>query len=291
MKSLRQTFIEDMQVRNLSPLTQKAYVQHVSLFARHFNRSPIELGPEEIHSYQVYLTNEKKSAPSSITVAVAALRFLYGTTLHKDWRFDEVLPSPQKPDTLPIVLSPEEVLHFLECVGHIQHRTILTTCYAAGLRIGEAVSLKPNHIDSQRMVIRVEQGKGQKDRYVMLSPRLLEVLRQWWRTARPMGWLFPGDTPEGHISKHSVQWACRKAQRLSGIAKPVTPHSMRHAFAVHLLENGTDIRTIQLLLGHHSLGTTAQYLRIAVQKVCSTTSPLDLLPHPVASGNTSQRPQ
>ena len=185
MKSLRQTFIEDMQVRNLSPLTQKAYVQQVSLFARHFNASPIELGPEEIRSYQVYLTNEKKCAPSSITVTVSALRFLYGTTLHKEWRFEEVLPSPQKPDTLPVVLSPEEVLHFLGCVEHIKHRTILTTCYAAGLRIGEAVSLKANHIDSQRMVIRVEQGKGQRDRYVMLSPRLLAILRHWWRTARP----------------------------------------------------------------------------------------------------------
>ena len=291
MKSLRQTFIEDMQVRNLSPLTQKAYVQQVSLFARHFNASPIELGPEEIRSYQVYLTNEKKCAPSSITVAVSALRFLYGTTLHKEWRFEEVLPSPQKPDTLPVVLSPEEVLHFLGCVEHIKHRTILTTCYAAGLRIGEAVSLKPNHIDSQRMVIRVEQGKGQRDRYVMLSPRLLEILRHWWRTARPMDWLFPGDTAEGHISKHSVQYACQKAHETSGIPKPITPHSMRHAFAVHLLENGTDIRTIQLLLGHRSLGTTAQYLRIAPHKVCSTTSPLDLLPHPGVSGKPSRQPQ
>lgn len=291
MKPLRQMFIEDMQVRNLSPLTQKSYVQQVSLFARHFNKSPIELGPEEIRSYQLYLTNEKKSAASSITVAVSALRFLYATTLRKDWRLDEILPSPQKPDALPVVLSPEEVLHFLDGVQHIKHRTILTTCYAAGLRIGEAVSLKPNHIDSQRMVIRVEQGKGQKDRYVMLSPRLLEILRQWWRTARPLDWLFPGDTAQGHISKHSVQDACKKAQRISGIAKPITPHSMRHAFAVHLLENGTDIRTIQLLLGHRSLGTTVQYLRIAVHKVCSTTSPLDLLPHPVACDNTSPPPQ
>lgn len=286
MKPLRQMFLEDMQMRNLSPLTQKSYVQQVSLFARHFNTSPMELGPEEIRSYQLYLTHEKKSAPSSITVAVSALRFLYGTTLHKDWRFDEVLPSPQKPDTLPVVLSPDEVLHFLECVEHLKHRTILTTCYAAGVRINEAVSLKPHHIDSQRMVIRVEQGKGMKDRYVMLSPRLLEILRQWWRTARPTDWLFPGRTPEGHISKHSVQHACHKAHQLSGIAKPITPHSMRHAFAVHLLENGTDIRTIQLLLGHRSLGTTVQYLRIAAHKVCSTTSPLDLLPHPVSSDNT-----
>jgi site-specific recombinase XerD len=177
-------------------------------------------------------------------------------------------------------------LRFLDCVQHIKHRTILTTCYAAGLRIGEAVSLKPFHIDSQRMVIRVEQGKGQKDRYVMLSSRLLDILRQWWRTAKPTHWLFPGDSPDKPITKHSVQHACKKALQLSGIAKPVTPHSLRHAFAVHLLENGTDIRTIQLLLGHRGLNTTVQYLRIAVHKVCSTTSPLDLLPHPTASANT-----
>lgn len=283
MKSLRQMMIEDMQVRNLSPLTQKAYVEQVSRFARYFNKSPIELGPEQIRSYQIYLTNEKKLAPSSIVIATAALRFLYGVSLHKDWRLDRIIPSPKKPDTLPVVLSPEEVVQFLAHVEHIKHRTILTTCYAAGLRISEAVSLKSNHVDSQRMVIRVEQGKGQKDRYVMLSPRLLEILRHWWRTARPIQWLFPGGLPGMHIDRHTVEFACQKAHRLSGISKPVTPHSFRHAFAVHLLENGTDIRRIQLLLGHRSLSTTVKYLRIATEKVCSTTSPLDLLPHPAGS--------
>jgi integrase/recombinase XerD len=164
MTPLRTRMTEDMQIRNLSPNTQTSYVQQVSLFARHFNKSPEELGPEDIRSYQVYLTNEKKLAPGSVVIAVSALRFLYKVTLHKDWTFEDIIPAPKKPQTLPVVLSPEEVLHFLDCVPHIKHRTILTTCYAAGLRISETICLRPNHIDSQRMVIRVEQGKGQKDR-------------------------------------------------------------------------------------------------------------------------------
>ena len=204
---------------------------------------------------------------------------MFGRHLH--WVLEEVLPMPQQPDTLPVVLSPEEVLEFLEGVPHIKHRTILTTCYATGLRISEAVHLKPAHIDSPRMVIRVEQGKGQKDRYVMLSLRLLETLRLWWRTERPQHWLFPGKSADKPITRHAVEKACQQAYSRCGITKPITPHSFRHAFAVHMLENGTDVRTIQLLLGHRSLSTTATYLRIATTKVCSATSPLDLLPRPV----------
>ena len=181
MTPLRQRMTEDMQVRNLSPHTQTSYVQQVSLFARHFNKSPEELGPEDIRAYQVYLTNEKKLSPSSTLVAIAALRFLYKVTLHKEWRLEDIIPAPRKPQKLPVVLSPEEIQHFLNCIPQPKHRTILTTCYAAGLRISEAVRLKPTDIDSQRMVIHVELGKGQKDRYVMLSPKLLEILRAWWR--------------------------------------------------------------------------------------------------------------
>jgi site-specific recombinase XerD len=272
---------EDMQVRNLSPCTQTSYVQQVSLFARHFDKSPEQLGPEEIRTYQVYLTNEKKLAPGSVLIAVAALRFLYKVSLKKDWTFEEVIPAPKKPQTLPIVLSPEEVIQFLGCVTNTKHHAILTTCYAAGLRISEAVRLTIPDIDSQRMVLRVDQGKGQKDRYVMLSPKLLEILRAWWRVEKPKHWLFPGDNPGQHISKDAVEQACQKARRRCSVPKPITPHSLRHAFAVHLLESGTDVRTIQLLLGHRSLATTARYLRIATSKVCSTSSPLDLLPHPV----------
>ena len=192
MTSLRQRMREDMQVRNFSPHTQDSYTQQVSRFARHFGRSPAELGPEEIRTYQVYLTNEKKLAPGSILIAVAALRFLYKVTLKKEWPFDQVIPAPKKPQTLPVVLSPEEVVRFLESVKQPKPRTILTTCYAAGLRISEAVQLTVAAIDSQRMVLRIEQGKGQKDRYVMLSPKLLEILRAWWKIHRPRHWLFPG---------------------------------------------------------------------------------------------------
>jgi integrase/recombinase XerD len=291
MTPLRQRMTEDMQVRNLSPHTRACYVQQVSLFARHFNQSPETLGPEQIRAYQVYLTNEKKLAPGSILIAVAALRFLYKVTLHKDWTLEDVIPAPKKPQKLPIVLSREEVLQFLASVSSLKHRTILTTCYAAGLRISEAVRLKPPDIDSQRMVIRVELGKGQKDRYVMLSPKLLEILRHWWRAAKPNPWLFPGDIPGRHITRSAVERVCQEAHQRCRIAKPTTPHSLRHAFAVHLLEQGTDVRTIQLLLGHRSLATTARYLRIATSKVCATPSPFDLLPQPDAPESQPAPPQ
>jgi site-specific recombinase XerD len=259
MTTLRQRMMEDMQVRNLSENTQESYVQQVSLFARYFNRSPELLGPEQIRAYQVHLTNEKKLSTGSIMVATAALRFLYRATLKKDWSFKDVIPVPKKPQTLPVVLSPEEVIQFLECVRSRKHRAILTTCYAAGLRISEAIALTPPTIDSKRMVLRVEQGKGKKDRYVMLSPRLLEILRTWWRVERPEHWLFPGDKPGWHITRSAVELECKKAHCICKISKPITPHSLRHAFAVHLLEQGADIRHIQLLLGHRSLATTAKY--------------------------------
>lgn len=237
MTSLRTRMTEDMQVRNLALNTQMSYAQQVSLFARYFDKSPELLGPEDIRTYQVYLTNEKKLAPSSVNIAVSALRFLYKVSLHKDWSFEDVIPAPRKPQKLPVVLSPEEVLHFLGCVANIQHRMILTTCYAAGLRISEAVHLQAPHIDSQRMVIRVEQGKGQKDRYVMLSPKLLDTLRDFWRATRPKDWLFPGDIAGQPIGRNAVEGACQKACRLSGIRKPITPHSMRHYAEIRTMPN------------------------------------------------------
>jgi integrase/recombinase XerD len=291
MTPLRQRLLEDMQIRNLSVNTQRSYVEQITRFARHFNQSPLTLGPEEIRAYQVYLTNEKKLAPGSIAIAVAALRFLYKVTLKKDWAVAEIIPAPKIPQTLPVVLSPEEVVRFLDSVKKPKHRTILTTCYAAGLRISEAVRLTAAAIDSQRMVLRIEQGKGQKDRYVMLSPKLLAILREWWRVSRPTHWLFPGDRPDHPITRNAVEHECQEARRRSRIPKPITPHSLRHAFSVHLLEAGTDVRTIQLLLGHRSLATTARYLRIATSKVCATSSPLDLLPHPVPPVATPAPPQ
>ena len=282
MTSLRQRMVEDMQIRNLAVGTQQVYVRQVSLFARHFHKSPELLGPEQIRSYQIHLTNEKKLDTNTIIVAMSALRFLYKITLKRNWSLDEAIPAPKKPRKLPVILSPEEVLHFLNCVASRKHRAILTTCYAAGLRVSEAIALTPPAIDSKRMVIRVQQGKGQKDRYTMLSPKLLEILRAWWLVEKPKDWLFSGEFPGQHIGQLAVQLECRKARLISKIPKPITPHSLRHAFACHLLEQGTDVRKIQLLLGHRSLATTAKYLSMATSKVCSTTSPLDLLPRTVS---------
>ena len=291
MPTLRQKMTEDMQLRNLSPHTQSSYLLQVTQFTRHFGVPPETLGPEEIRAYQLHLVNERKLSPSTVSVAVAALRFVYKVSLHRDWRLEDIIPFPKKPEKLPVILSPEEVLQFLDAINATNHGAILTTCYAAGLRISEAVHLKSTDIDSQRMVIRVEQGKGQKDRYVMLSPTLLEMLRSYWRAVRPKDWLFPGDVAGHPITTDAVEQACQKARRLCRISKPITPHLLRHAFAVHLLESGTDIRTIQLLLGHRSLATTARYLRIATLKVCSTTSPLDLLPRPVLVASKPATPQ
>src|SRR5271157_5195973 len=212
MSVLRQRMIEDMQVRNLALNTQDSYLQQVSCFARHFGKSPTELGEEEIRAYHVYLTSEKNLAPGSIHTAVAALRFLYRVTLKKDWTFEDVLPLPKKPQTLPVVLSPQEVQQFLGFVESLKHRAILTTCYAAGLRISEAVHLTPTAIDSRRMVIRVAQGKGQKDRYVMLPPRLLELLRDYWKRTRPGAWLFPGDRPDRPVSPLTINRTCREVR-------------------------------------------------------------------------------
>jgi site-specific recombinase XerD len=277
MTPLRQRMIEDMRIRNFAESTQQSYLQQVSSFARYFHCSPDALGPEKVREYQVHLVEDRKLAPSSVSIAVSALRFLYKVTLKQPWSSDDI-PMPKKPFKLPVILSPEEVVHFLESVYSMKHRAILMSAYAAGLRVSEATHLKVTDIDSQRMMLRVDQGKGKKDRDVMLSPRLLQELRTYWRAVRPKTWLFPGDIAGRPISRDAVGQACQRAHRCCGIQKPITPHSMRHAFATHLLERGVDVRRIQLLMGHRSLATTARYLKVATSTICATTSPLDLLP-------------
>jgi site-specific recombinase XerD len=267
--------IEDMQIRNLTPNTQRVYVEQVARFARHFRKSPEHLGPAEIRTYVLHLVNERHLAASSIIVTVSALRFFY--SIKRPWVMDEDIPAGKQAKKLPVVMSQDEVARFLAAVDNRKHRVILTVCYATGLRISEAVRLTPDAIDSRRMVIRVEQGKGRKDRYVMLPPRLLELLRDYWKRTRPGTWLFPGDRPDRPVSPLSINRTCREVRAQCGIGKPVAPHSLRHAFAVHLLEAGTDLRTIQLLLGHRNLSTTARYLMIATSKVCATASPLESL--------------
>jgi site-specific recombinase XerD len=217
---------------------------------------------------------------SSRLVATTALRFLYGVTLKRD-RCIEMLPTPRKEHFLPVILSPGEVLRFLEAAPSFSHHVIFSTMYGTGMRVSEALHLRACHIDSQRMMIRIEQSKGNRDRYVQLSPKLLELLRMYWRKVRPQEWLFPGQLPDQPLSREAVGQAVTRAAHRAGLTKVPSPHSLRHAFAVHLLEAGTDLRKIQLLLGHRSLATTARYLCLATSTVCAITSPLDLLPYPV----------
>jgi integrase/recombinase XerD len=277
MSPLRRRMIEDLQIRNLTPNTQRVYVEQIIRFALHFRKSPEHLGPAEIRAYLLHLTNEKRLAASSIIVTVSALRFFYTVTLKRPWVVEDDIPAGRQAKKLPVVLSQDEVARFLAAVDNLKHRVVLTVCYATGLRISEAVRLAPAAIDSERMVIRVEPGKGRKDRYVMLPPRLLDLLRDYWKRTHPGAWLFPGNRPDRPMSPLSVNRTCREVRLRCGIGKPVGPHSLRHAFAVHLLEAGTDLRTIQLLLGHRNLSTTARYLLIATSKVCATASPLESL--------------
>ena len=277
MSPLRRRMIEDMQIRNLTPNTQRVYVANVLRFACHFRKSPDLLGPTEIRTYLLHMTRERRLAASSIIVTVSALRFFYMVTLKRPWVVEDDIPAGHQGRKLPVVLSKAEVARFLGAVDNLKHRMVLTVCYATGLRIFEAIRLRPAAIDSKRMVIRVEQGKGRKDRYVMLPPTLLDMLRDYWKRTHPGEWLFPGRSPGQPVHPLTINLTCREVARQCGIGKPVAPHALRHAFAVHLLEAGTDLRTIQLLLGHRNLSTTAQYLMIATSTVCATASPLESL--------------
>ena len=272
---LRRRMTEDMTVRNLSPATQRSYVHAVAKFSRYFDRSPDQLGLEEIRTYQLHLVAKGISWPA-LNQTVCALRFFYGVTLGRA-ELPERIPHAREPRKLPVVLSADEVVRFLEAVPGLKSRTALTTAYAAGLRASEAVHLKLSDIDSGRMVIRVEQGKGGKDRYAMLSAQLLTILRGYWRLAQPRHWLFPGRDDSKPIDPQVLHAACRSACKAVGLAKRVTVHTLRHSFATHLLEAGTDIRIIQVLLGHNNLSTTARYTRVADTTIRSTVSPLDRL--------------
>ena len=276
MNTLRQRMTEDLRVRNRSPRTIKTYIGHVAKFARRFRKSPELLGPEEIRQYQVYLVNERHVSWSHFNQAVCALRFLYRHTLSRDWAVTHI-PFPRQPRKLPVVLSQAEVQRFLEAIKKLKYRAILMTAYAAGLRLSEVTHLQVSDIDSQRMMIRVRQGKGQKDRYVMLSPTLLALLRSYWRSERPQTWLFPGRTRDVPLEVSSVQRACRQAGLDAGLTKRVTVRMLRHCFATHLLEAGKDIRLIQTLLGHANVSTTQRYTHVSAKTVRATESPLDLL--------------
>jgi integrase/recombinase XerD len=276
MTPLRQRFIEDMLLRGLAPTTQRSYIHYVAEFAKYYNTSPDKLDLEAVRQYQLYLLNEKRMSPQSVNSFVAAVQFLYLVTLEMPWG-KESFSRVRVGSTLPVVLSPEEVAQFFEHVPSVKYRAVLMLCYGAGLRIGEAIAVKVSDIDSKRMVIRIEEGKGRKDRYVMFSPRLREVLRSYFRAARPEDWMFPSWRADRHLSAGSISQACRDASKQSGLTKRITAHTLRHSFATHLLENGTDTRVIQVLLGHARIDTTARYTMVSTHVIAATPSPLDTL--------------
>jgi integrase/recombinase XerD len=275
MTPLRRRMIDDMTLRNLSPATQQSYIYEVAKFSRFFGSSPESLGAEEVRAYQLHLVGQGWSW-SHINKVSCALRFLFGVTLGRTDVSVRIV-SGKQPRKLPVVLSGDEVVRFLEAIPGLRNRAALTCAYGAGLRVAEVCTLKIGDIDSSRMLIRVEHGKGAKDRYVMLSPNLLKVLRAYWRLARPGHWLFPGRELHKPVGKARLQSACRIAAREADLDKVVTVHTLRHSFATHLLEGGTDIRIIQVLLGHRRMETTAIYTRVATPVIAATASPLDRL--------------
>lgn len=279
MTPLRQRFIEDMQLRGLAPTTQRSYIHYVADFAKFYRTSPEQLDLEAVRQYELHLLQEKKLSPESINSFVSAVQFLYLVTLEMPWG-KECFPRVRRAHKLPVVLDAREVEKFFEHVPSLKYRAALMLCYGAGMRISEAVAVKVSDIDPARMLIRIEQGKGAKDRYVMLSPRLLAVLRCYWRAARPRGYLFPSWRSGRHLTSSALGQACRDAARQAGFFKRITAHTLRHSFATHLLENGTDTRVIQALLGHSRIDTTARYTRVAAHVIAGTPSPLDALLQP-----------
>jgi len=295
MTPLRKRFIEDMQLRGLAPTTQRSYLHYLEDYAKFFKASPEKLDLEAVRQYEIYMLQERKLSPETINGFVSSAQFLCLTTLEMPWG-KENFPRMRVGSTLPVVLDPEEVARFFDFVPSLKYRAALMLCYGAGLRISEAVAVKVTDIDSKRMVIRVEEGKGRKDRYVMLSPRLLAVLRRCYRATRPAGravqpadgavqpaeWLFPSWLGNRHLTATSLSNACRGASKQSGLTKRVTCHTLRHSFATHLLENGTDTRVIQMLPGHARIDTTARYTKVSAALIARTQSPLDALgPKPV----------
>ena len=276
---LRQRMIEDMRMRKLAPKTQAAYIRSVRQFARHLRRSPDTATTEDLRNYQLHLVDHGTS-PISLNAAITGLKFFFGVTLDRGALMAK-MQHVFVPRTLPVVLSREEVKRLIAAAGNLKHQTALSVAYGAGLRASEVSGLKVTDVDSQRMVLRIQQGKGSKDRYAMLSPVMLERLRTWWRVARAQGkmpeggWLFPGMNPIDPLTPRQLNRAVHAAARAAGIDKRVSMHSLRHAFATHLLEQKEDIRVIQVLLGHKKLETTALYTQVATETLRQVISPLE----------------
>jgi site-specific recombinase XerD len=272
---LRQRMIEDMTARRYQEKVQKDYLRHVSNFAIFLGRSPAAATPEDVRLFQLHMARQQIGA-ATLKATATALRFFFTVTLERP-ELARHLTSVHQPRRTPVVLNEEEVARLLEAAPGLKYKAAFGVAYGAGLRVSEVVALKVSDIDSQRMTLRVEQGKGQRDRYVMLSPQLLEWLRDWWRAARPQAWLFPGQNPINPMSARQLSRVVRETARTAGIAKRVSPHTLRHSFATHLLEQNVDIRVIQVLLGHAKLETTALYTRVAVNTIRDVASPLEKL--------------
>lgn len=270
---LRQRMIEDMTIRKLAPKTQQGYVRIIRNFAAFLGRPPNTASFEDVRRFQLHLVNNGAQIPI-LNHSISALRFFFRVTLkrHAIVEHTHFVDQPRK---LPVVLSAEEVARLLDAAPGLKYKAALSVAYGAGLRAGEVVALRISDIDSERMLIRVEQGKGRKDRNVMLSPHLLDLLRRWWKAARPQGWLFPGRDPVQPMTTRQLNRACHAAAQLADIDKRVSLHTLRHSFATHLLEQNTDIRVIQVLLGHAKLENTALYTRVATKTIQQVMSPLE----------------
>jgi integrase/recombinase XerD len=276
MSILRQRMIEDLTIRNYSPRTIEVYVDRVAKFAQHFGQSPDNLGIEQVREFQLFLVQKKKCSWAVLNQTVCALRFFYRVCLDQPLMIEHI-PYARLPKKLPVVLSTDEVRSLFDAASNLKHLTLLMTLYATGARISEALALQIGDVDSRRMVLHIRHGKGAKDRYVPLSQALLERLRLYWRENRPPTWLFPGTDPDRSLSVGSAQRICSNARRKAGLTKTVTPHTLRHTFATHHLEAGTDLRTLQVWMGHRSLSTTAVYLHVAVQASGNGRQKRDLL--------------
>ena len=278
MGRLHDRMDRELRIRGYAENTRKCYIEKMKCFVRYFMRPPDELTAEDVKQYQLFLTKDRRVSWSTFNVHVCAIRFFYREVLRVDWNVEHI-PYHRSGRKLPVVLSCEEVWALFDVTSNLKHRALLMTLYSGGLRIGEVVHLKLADIDSGRMMIRVEQGKGRKDRYVMLSQKLLLTLRRYWREYQPALWLFPGADPSRPLTRGSVDRLFARAKERAGIQKRVSPHSLRHAFATHLLERGVNILVIQRLLGHRSLRSTEIYTHVAENYVSDTKSPLDdLLP-------------
>ena len=284
MTPLRKRMTEELQLRNLSPVTARIYLKMVERFAKHFHASPERLGSEEVREWLLYLLNERKVTTTTVQIHRAALRFLYSTTLRQAW-FDEAVPLPKRIRKLPEVIAACDVAEILNRTTNLKHWTIIATLYATGVRLDELIHLKISDIDSKLMVIHIRQGKGRIPRDIVLSPILLERLRIYCRRYKPRLWLFPSERrSEGLLDQRTIRYLCRNAGQRAGLKQRIHPHLFRHACATHMLEAGADLRTIQHLLGHADLGTTARYLHVSAQMIQAVRSPLDALPlSPVAS--------